>query len=57
MSLSIRDAAGDPWLDVGEKFKIGQIFPGVLEKREKFGLFINLAPGITGRRGALIFGT
>ncbi len=48
LSLSIRDAAGDPWIDVEEKFTIGQTLEGVLEKKEKFGFFITLAPGITG---------
>jgi len=48
LSLSIRDAAGDPWIDVEEKFNIGQTLEGVLEKKEKFGFFVTLAPGITG---------
>jgi small subunit ribosomal protein S1 len=48
MSLSIRDAEGDPWVDIGEKYTIGQTLEGVLEKKEKFGCFINLQPGITG---------
>jgi small subunit ribosomal protein S1 len=48
LSLSLRDAAGDPWIDVEEKFSIGQTLEGVLEKKEKFGFFITLAPGITG---------
>jgi small subunit ribosomal protein S1 len=48
LSLSIRDAEGDPWVEVGEKYTIGQALQGVLEKKEKFGYFINLEPGITG---------
>ncbi len=48
LSLSIRDAAGDPWVDVAEKYTIGQSLEGVLEKKEKFGYFVNLEPGITG---------
>jgi small subunit ribosomal protein S1 len=48
MSLSIRDAEGDPWVDVAEKYTIGQSLEAVLEKKEKFGYFINLEPGITG---------
>jgi small subunit ribosomal protein S1 len=48
LSLSIRDAEGDPWVDVADKYTIGQALEGVLEKKEKFGLFINLEPGITG---------
>ncbi len=48
ISLSMREAQGDPWLEAGEKFKKGQIVTGTLEKKEKFGFFIALAPGITG---------
>jgi len=48
ISLSLRDAEGDPWLEMPENFKVGQIVEGILEKKEKFGYFIKLAPGITG---------
>ena len=48
LSLSIRDAEGDPWVDVSEKYKAGQAVEGILEKKEKFGYFITLEPGITG---------
>ena len=48
ISLSIRDAQGDPWLEVTEKFSVGQIIKGTLEKKESFGYFVSLAPGITG---------
>jgi len=48
ISLSMRDAEGDPWLEVSDKFRIGQVVTGTLEKKEKFGYFITLAPGITG---------
>ena len=48
IGLSIRDAEGDPWLDVEDKFTAGQPVKGTVEKREKFGMFIALAPGIVG---------
>ena len=48
ISLSLRDAEGDPWLEMPDNFKVGQIVEGTLEKKEKFGYFIKLAPGITG---------
>jgi len=48
ISLSIRDAEGDPWVGISEKYTIGQAVEGILEKKEKFGYFINLEPGITG---------
>ncbi len=48
ISLSIKDAAGDPWLEVAEKYRKGQTITGTIEKKEQFGYFINLEPGITG---------
>jgi small subunit ribosomal protein S1 len=48
ISLSLRDAEGDPWAEVRERFSVGQRLEGVLEKKEKFGYFIRLAPGVTG---------
>jgi small subunit ribosomal protein S1 len=48
LSLSIRDAEGDPWVEIAEKYTLGQAVEGILEKKEKFGYFINLEPGITG---------
>ena len=48
ISLSIKDAEGDPWADVEEKFKPGKTVKGQVEKKEGFGIFVNLAPGITG---------
>jgi len=48
VSLSIKDALGDPWTGVTTKYDLGSIHEGRVEKKEKFGLFINLEPGITG---------
>jgi small subunit ribosomal protein S1 len=48
LSLSIRDAEGDPWVNVTEMFTVGQSVQGVIEKKETFGYFVTLAPGITG---------
>ncbi|MCP3873669.1 MAG: 30S ribosomal protein S1 [Desulfobacteraceae bacterium] len=48
ISLSIKDALGDPWTGASAKYEINSIIEGTLEKREKFGLFINLEPGVTG---------
>jgi len=47
-SLSMRDAEGDPWLEVPGKFRVGQVVNGTLEKKEKFGYFVTLLPGVTG---------
>jgi len=48
LSLSIKDALGDPWTGASAKYEIGSIIEGHLEKREKFGLFITLEPGVVG---------
>jgi small subunit ribosomal protein S1 len=48
ISLSLRDAEGDPWAEVLDRFAVGQRVEGVIEKKEKFGFFVRLAPGITG---------
>jgi small subunit ribosomal protein S1 len=48
ISLSIRDAEGDPWIGVEKKYTIGQAVTGTVEKKEKFGYFVTLEPGITG---------
>jgi small subunit ribosomal protein S1 len=48
ISLSMRDAEGDPWLEVPNKYRTGQTVKGVLEKKERFGYFVRIEPGITG---------
>jgi small subunit ribosomal protein S1 len=48
IALSIRDVEGDPWSRVEEMFQPGQTIDGVLEREERYGLFITLAPGVTG---------
>ena len=48
IALSIKDVEGDPWAQVLEDFRVGQKLSGTLEKKETFGCFINLKPGITG---------
>jgi small subunit ribosomal protein S1 len=48
ISLSMKDAEGDPWINVGEKYKVGGSYRGIMEKKEKFGYFVELEPGIKG---------
>jgi small subunit ribosomal protein S1 len=48
ISLSMKDAEGDPWIDAKEKYRAEQVFEGTIEKKERFGYFITLEPGITG---------
>jgi small subunit ribosomal protein S1 len=48
ISLSIKDAEGDPWMDVPEKYKTGQSLEGIIQKREKWGYIVTLEPGVAG---------
>jgi len=48
IALSMRDAEGDPWEGVAERYKKGQVVQGVVQKRENFGLFVRLEPGVVG---------
>lgn len=48
ISLSLRDAAGNPWDNVRETLPLGADITGTVEKRAPFGLFVTLSPGITG---------
>lgn len=49
ISLSLREVPDDdPWKTVTERFPEGEIVEGTVESIAPFGVFINLAPGLTG---------
>lgn len=48
VSLSIKEAEGDPWADAGTRFAPGTVVRGVVESGNAHGLFVTLAPGVTG---------
>lgn len=48
LSLSIRDAHGDPWQGVLVKYPLGSKVTGTVEKKESYGIFVKLEPGVTG---------
>lgn len=50
ISLSIKQAGGegDPWLMVPQKYPVGSSHEGTIEKKEQYGLFVNIGPGVTG---------
>lgn len=48
ISLSLKEVEGDPWIYVPDKYQVGQTVAGILEKKENFGYFIVLEPGVTG---------
>lgn len=48
MSLSLRDAGADPWALAAQKYPVGAIVSGKVERREPYGLFVQLEEGVTG---------
>jgi small subunit ribosomal protein S1 len=48
ISLSMKDAEGDPWIAINEKYRIEQVVEGTVERKERYGYFVTLEPGITG---------
>lgn len=48
LSLKQADGEGNPWLSVPQKFPVGTVVKGKVEKKETYGLFVNIAPGVTG---------
>ncbi len=50
ISLSIKQGGGesDPWILVSQNFPIHSVHKGTVEKKEVYGLFVNIAPGVTG---------
>ncbi len=49
ISLSVKQGGGeDPWLNLIQKFPVGTVVDGVVDKKESFGFFVRIAPGMTG---------
>ena len=49
ISLTLREVPeDDPWKTVNERFPEGEMVEGTVESIAPFGVFINLAPGLTG---------
>ncbi|MDZ4677452.1 MAG: S1 RNA-binding domain-containing protein [Oligoflexia bacterium] len=47
-SLKQGGGEGDPWLRVVNDFPVGTIFEGIIERKEPYGIFVNVMPGVTG---------
>lgn len=45
--LSVRDADGDPWALIQQKYPVGKVISGTVDRKETFGLLITLEPGVT----------
>jgi len=48
ISLGLKQALGDPWADVPQKFPAGAIVEGTVTSLQKFGLFVQLTEGVEG---------
>lgn len=48
ISLSRKQAEGDPWESIEQEFRPGQVITGILRGKERFGYFIDLKAGIRG---------
>ncbi len=48
ISLSLKQAKGDPWSDVELRYTVGKKYAGTVTKLMPFGAFVELEPGIEG---------
>ncbi len=49
ISLAMREvASGDPWEDIEQKFPVGRVVEGTVERAGQPGVFVALEPGLTG---------
>ncbi len=48
ISLGLKQALGDPWAEVEQKFPVGSVVQGPVTSITKFGAFIQLAEGVEG---------
>ncbi len=48
VSLSIKQAEGNPWDNVGTDFEEGGVYAGRVTRVEAYGAFVELAPGLEG---------
>ena len=48
MSLGLKQALGDPWAEVAQRFQVGSQVEGPVTNMTKFGAFVQLSEGIEG---------
>ncbi|MGH9615957.1 MAG: 30S ribosomal protein S1 [Acidobacteriaceae bacterium] len=48
ISLGLKQALGDPWVQAPEKFPVGSVIEGPVTKLMKFGAFVQLTEGVEG---------
>jgi small subunit ribosomal protein S1 len=48
ISLGLKQALGDPWADVQQKYPVGGVIEGPVVSLTKFGAFVQIAEGVEG---------
>jgi small subunit ribosomal protein S1 len=48
ISLGLKQALGDPWQEVAQKFPVGSVVEAPVASLQKFGAFVKLADGVEG---------
>jgi small subunit ribosomal protein S1 len=48
ISLGLKQALGDPWAEVAQKFAAGSVVEGTVTSLQKFGAFVQVAEGVEG---------
>jgi small subunit ribosomal protein S1 len=48
ISLGLKQALGDPWAEVGQRFPAGTVVEGPVISLTKFGAFVQLSEGVEG---------
>jgi small subunit ribosomal protein S1 len=48
ISLGLRQALGDPWVEVTERFGVGSVIEGSVTSITKFGAFVQIIEGVEG---------
>lgn len=48
IALGLKQALGDPWIDVPQKFPVGSVIEGPVTSLTKFGAFVQLSDSIEG---------
>ena len=48
ISLGLKQALGDPWAEIPQKFPVGSVVEGTVVSLQKFGAFVQIAEGVEG---------
>lgn len=48
LNLSIKQLSDDPWKGIDTQYPVGTTFTGTVSRKEQFGIFVNVEPGVDG---------